>query len=98
MSEAKGGRSWAATLAIALAVASVLLLLAAGPGVRSGIWHYRTGFTVMRIAAWAGIAAAVLGLIAAALGRGRPRALVLGTFTAAYAQFEEELGLQRREL
>ncbi|MDQ2670046.1 MAG: DUF1499 domain-containing protein [Gemmatimonadota bacterium] len=78
MSEAKGGRSWAATLAIALAVASVLLLLAAGPGVRSGIWHYRTGFTVMRIAAWAGIAAAVLGLIAAALGRGRPRALVLG--------------------
>jgi uncharacterized protein (DUF1499 family) len=65
-----------AALAAALGVLALLLLLASGPGTRLGWWHFRTGFTLMTWAAYAGIAAAVVGLLALALGR--RRALVLG--------------------
>lgn len=78
MSEAPGERSWVGRAAVALAVLSVLLLIAAGPGVRSEMWTFRTGFTIMRVAAWAGIAAAVLGLVAIVTGRGQARAVVMG--------------------
>lgn len=78
MSEAAGERSWVGRVAVALAVLSVLLLIAAGPGVRAEMWTFRTGFTIMRAAAWAGIAGAVLGLVAILTGRGQARAVVMG--------------------
>lgn len=69
-------------ISILLAAGFALALLAgcaaalAGFGHRWGWWHYRTGFTILKAAAYAGIAAAaisVLGLIVT-----RPPALRLG--------------------
>jgi uncharacterized protein (DUF1499 family) len=44
---------------LALAFIASLLLLAAGPGSHIGLWHFRTGFTIMKYGAWLGLAAAV---------------------------------------
>ena len=50
-------------LALGVAILSVLLLLLAGPGTRLGLWAYGTGFLLMRIAFFAGLGAAALGLV-----------------------------------
>jgi uncharacterized protein (DUF1499 family) len=65
-----------ALLALALAAAALLLLFLSGPGTRFGLWHFRTGFSMMRWAAYLGIAAVVLSALALALGR--RRALLAG--------------------
>jgi uncharacterized protein (DUF1499 family) len=72
-----------ALAALALALLAVLLLFVSGPGTRFGMWDFRTGFQLMRWAAYAGVAAALLALAALALSRGRGRviaavALLLG--------------------
>jgi uncharacterized protein (DUF1499 family) len=50
-------------LAPTLATLAAVLLLAAGPTVRIGLWDFRTGFQMLRWAAYLGIAAAVVALI-----------------------------------
>ena len=50
-------------LALAIAVIAALLLLAAGPGTRLGLWDFRTGFSAMRWAAYIGIAAAIVAVV-----------------------------------
>lgn len=72
-----------ALAALAVAVIALLMLFLSGPGTRFGMWDFRTGFQLLRYAAYAGMAAAALGLIALLLTRGRGRviaavALVLG--------------------
>lgn len=47
-----------------LALAAVVLLLISGPGVHLGVWTFVTGFKLLKWAAFVGIAAAVLGVIA----------------------------------
>ena len=49
-----------AHFAVVLGVVAAVLLLAAGPGTRFELWDYRTGFQLMRWAAFAGLAAAGL--------------------------------------
>jgi uncharacterized protein (DUF1499 family) len=72
-----------ALAALATALIALLLLFLSGPGTRFGMWDFRTGFQLMRWAAYLGILAAVLGIAALALTRGRGRviagvALLLG--------------------
>lgn len=52
--------------ALTLACAAVILLLAAGPGSHTGLWHFRTGFTVIRYGAWLGLTSAIFGCAALA--------------------------------
>lgn len=66
-----------ALAALALALIALLMLFLSGPGTRFGMWHFRTGFQLMRYAAYAGVAAAVLGLIALFLSRGRGRVIAV---------------------
>jgi uncharacterized protein (DUF1499 family) len=47
-----------------LSALAVLLLLAAGPGTRLGLWDFRIGFQLLRWGAYLGIAGAGLGLVA----------------------------------
>jgi hypothetical protein len=47
--------------ALVLACVATLLLLAAGTGSHMGLWHFRTGFAIMKYGAWLGLAAAVSG-------------------------------------
>jgi uncharacterized protein (DUF1499 family) len=75
-----------ALAALAVALIALLMLFLSGPGTRFGMWDFRTGFNLMRYAAYAGMAAALLGLIAVVLTRGRGRviavlALVLGALS-----------------
>lgn len=66
-------RTALALLALALGLIALLMLFLSGPGTRFGWWHFRTAFTLMKYAAYAGIATLVVSLIALALARGRGR-------------------------
>jgi uncharacterized protein (DUF1499 family) len=48
---------------IILAVLAILILTLAGPGVRVGLWSFRTGFDLLRWGAYLGIAAAAAALV-----------------------------------
>jgi hypothetical protein len=74
--------TWTATL-IALAAAMAALL--AGPASAQDWWHFRTGFTVLRWAAYTAAAAGALALIGAALAltAGRMRTMLAGAIGAA---------------
>lgn len=78
-----------AYLAVLLSLVAAALLLLAGPGARMEWWDFRTGFQLMRWAAYTGLAAAALAaaLVAAPRSRraGLPAllfALVLGLLVA----------------
>ncbi|ANO52717.1 DUF1499 domain-containing protein [Woeseia oceani] len=49
--------------ALFIAILAAILLLVAGPGARFGLWSFGTGFLLLRIALYAGLAVAVLSLL-----------------------------------
>ncbi len=51
------------SLPLVLAVLALTALLLAGPGTRFEVWDFRFGFTLMRYAAYTGIAAGILAVI-----------------------------------
>ncbi len=57
---------------LALAVLAGLTELVSGPGSRLGLWHFRTGFTLLGIAAIAGGAGAAISLIAGMFASDKP--------------------------
>lgn len=62
-------------LAVAVAAAAFVMLLASGPGTRLGLWPWQTGLSLMRWAAYTGLAsgaAAVVLLVLHAMPRWRP--------------------------
>lgn len=80
-----------AHLAVLLSLVAAALLLLAGPGTRMEWWDFRTGFQLMRWAAYTGLAAAAAALAAALLAVPQSRrsglpalliALVLGLVVA----------------
>jgi uncharacterized protein (DUF1499 family) len=64
-------------LAELVALVAILMLILAGPGTRFGLWSFRIGLALLRYAAYVGIAAIVLALIALIVSRPRGGALVL---------------------
>lgn len=62
---------------IAAAVLGALAVAAAGPATRFGLWHFRTGLTSMRYAAYVALAGAALALVGGLL-RGGWRGAVAG--------------------
>lgn len=60
-----------------VALVSIGALAFSGIGTRLGFWEFRTGFTVMRYAAYAGLAGAALSLLTAPFVRGPLLGLVL---------------------
>ena len=60
-----------AHLVVLLSLVAAALLLLAGPGTRLGLWEFRTGFLLMRWAAFAGFTAAALALLMLILPRTR---------------------------
>jgi uncharacterized protein (DUF1499 family) len=63
---------WIVTIGCVAAVASAAAMLLSGPGYRLDLWHFRTGFTIVRWAFWVAAAGAVLSLLGLILARGRP--------------------------
>ncbi|MDQ3160011.1 MAG: DUF1499 domain-containing protein [Pseudomonadota bacterium] len=78
-----------AYLPLILCIVAVVLLLIAGPGTRMELWDFRTGFKLMKWAAYTGLAGSVLALVMLLLPRVRRRgwvglavAMVLGVSVA----------------
>lgn len=71
-----------AVIGPALATLCALALLIAGPGSRAGLWSFGTGFTMMRYAAYAAIAAIILSALGAFVTRPgtNRRGFLLGVF------------------
>lgn len=69
-------------LPLLLAGVAAVLLTLSGIGVRADLWPFRTGFTLLRVAAWTGLAAAALAVVMVWPQRADRRA-VLGLVTAA---------------
>lgn len=72
-------------LAVMLAVAGIVMLAASGLGVRFGVWHYRTGLSMLRYSAYVGVAAAIACVVALLVTRrsgGSRVALVFGLLLA----------------
>lgn len=58
--------------ALGLALCALLLLVAAGTGSRLGLWHFRTGFDLLKYGAWCGLLASLAALAAMTVSlRGR---------------------------
>ncbi|MFO1398434.1 MAG: DUF1499 domain-containing protein [Burkholderiales bacterium] len=77
-----------ARVLLVLALASVLAVAISGFGARFGLWDFRLGFGILRGSAYAGIAVAVLALLALLVPRvrnGRAPALVAALVLAAGA-------------
>lgn len=58
-------------IAFSVAVIAALLLAVAGPGTRFGLWHYGTGFLLMRGALFVGLAAALFAFVLIVIPRTR---------------------------
>ena len=64
----RGARSFSSTglvlplFAVACAIISIVLLLSSGFGSRLSLWHFRTGFTILKVAAYCGLGCALLSL------------------------------------
>jgi uncharacterized protein (DUF1499 family) len=83
-----------AVLAFVVGLAALAAVLLAGPGSRMGWWSFRTGLTVvLKWAAYGGIAAIVLALIALVLG-GR-RAIAALALVAGLGAFLPPMMFQR---
>jgi uncharacterized protein (DUF1499 family) len=87
-----GWRRKLAPLGFALALIAVILGAGAGFGARLGWWHFRVGFTLLEVAFFCGVAAALLSLLALILAwQAMPTGprllailgLVVGLFVAA---------------
>lgn len=55
---------WLRMLALVVGIIAVVVLIVAGPGTRFGVWSFRLGLSLLRYAAYLGIAAVVLAIIA----------------------------------
>jgi uncharacterized protein (DUF1499 family) len=72
---------WLRGLAALVAVIAILMLVLAGPGTRFGVWNFRIGLSLLRYAAYLGIAAVFIALIALVMTR--PRGTALGLLLGA---------------
>ena len=63
---------------LALAVLCVAAAMASGLGYQAGLWHFRTGFLILRTAFFVSLAAGVLSILGIVLSRGTRAPLVSG--------------------
>jgi uncharacterized protein (DUF1499 family) len=91
-----------AAVALGTALLAALMVMLAGPGTRMGVWHFRTGFSLMRYGSYAAMLAALLAVVALVLVRGRRRGvlpsvlalgLAVGTFLVPYSFMQKARGV-----
>jgi len=81
---------WLAVIGLVLAVACAAGAVLSGIGYRMDLWHFRTGFMIIRWAFFGALAAVLLSIVGLIIARGKPRqvlltglvALVVGAVTA----------------
>jgi uncharacterized protein (DUF1499 family) len=70
-------------IGLAIALASAAAMVFSGIGYRLDIYHFRTGFTILRWAFWFALAGAVLSVAGLVVSGGRPRRTLLAAFIGA---------------
>ena len=58
-------------LPLILAIVAVILLMGSGLGTRAGLWTFRTGFSILKYAAYLGIATMLVSIVALIMPRWR---------------------------
>ncbi|HZP94527.1 MAG TPA: DUF1499 domain-containing protein [Burkholderiales bacterium] len=66
-----------AAIGLLVAALSALAMVLSGVGYRLELWHFRTGFQIIRWAFWAAVAGGVLSLLGLILPQGRTRQSVV---------------------
>ncbi len=66
-----------------LAFCAFLMLMAAGVGVRFGVWHFRTGFVLLKYTAYGGMAAILVMLVATVMAIKKEKKISLATLFVA---------------
>jgi uncharacterized protein (DUF1499 family) len=74
-------------LPLALAILAAALLLMSGLGSRAGLWHFRTGFTLLKYAAWLGIATTLVTIIYLAVRAGNVAVLMIALLVGALVAY-----------
>ena len=83
----------ALNLGVGLALCALLLLMASGIGVRLGAWHFRTGFTILKYAAYGGGAAILMTLTAIVLAIKEGKSIGLVAVLVAVAMAIAAVGI-----
>ncbi len=95
---------WLTRLILLVAAVAALLLLIAGPGTRLELWHFRTGFSMMRWAVYLGLGAggvAIIALLIPASRRAHSLALSLAlafsvvAVSLPYLQYRQAMSVPR---
>lgn len=68
---------WLAVIGLVLAVACAAGAVLSGIGYRMDLWHFRTGFMIIRWAFFGALAAALLSVVALIIARGKPRQVLV---------------------
>jgi uncharacterized protein (DUF1499 family) len=68
---------WLVVIGLIVALASAAAMILPGIGYRLELWHFRTGFTIMRWAFWFAAAGAVASLLGLFVTRARPPKLLV---------------------
>lgn len=84
MDKGRFGR-WLAYVGLALVLVCVAAAMLSGFGYQAGLWHFRTGFLILRTAFFVSLAAGALSLFGLLLSRGNRPALVTGIVGLAIA-------------
>ncbi len=84
MDKGRFGR-WLAYVGLALVLVCVAAAMLSGFGYQAGLWHFRTGFLILRTAFFVSLAAGALSLLGLLLSRGNRLALVTGIVGLAIA-------------
>ena len=87
---AKPIAKWLVGIGLALALACAAAAVLSGMGYRMDLWHFRTGFMILRWAFFGALAAVLLSIIGLIFAKGKPRqvlvtgllGLVVGAVTA----------------
>ncbi len=85
-------------IAVLTALVGIVMLAASGLGTRAGFWDFRTGLGLLRNAAYVGIAAMLLTLVAVFVtrARGGTLALLVVSFCVAAITFAVPRGFSRK--
>jgi len=68
---------WLAVIGLVLAVACAAGAVLSGVGYRLDLWHFRTGFMIIRWAFFGALAAVLLSIIGLIVARGKPRQVLV---------------------
>jgi uncharacterized protein (DUF1499 family) len=76
LGSARSVAQWLAIAGLVIAILCVVAAAASGLGYRAGLWHFRAGFMILRVAFFTALAAGAISLLGLLLSGGISRAVI----------------------